>query len=114
MIRKTLLGLVVLMLLGGGLGMAALPSVRDKAASVPQRLETWWHEQQPHDLLVPAPPVDGAPADSTALAPTPQPKPTVTSAPRLALPPVPDALKLTGFRHEYQGWNNCGPSTLAM
>src|SRR5512143_1446453 len=70
MIRKTLLGLVVLMLLGIGLGMAALPSLRDKAASVPQRLETWWHEQQPHDLLVPVPAVDGAPADSAALVPT--------------------------------------------
>jgi tetratricopeptide (TPR) repeat protein len=142
MIRNTLLGLVVLMLLGVGFSMAAVPSLRDKAASVPQRFETWWHEQQPHDLLVPAPAVDGVPADSaalvptasqstefvpttapartpaaadkTALAPTPQPKPTVTVAPRRPFPATPDALKLTGFRHEYQGWNNCGPSTLAM
>ena len=27
---------------------------------------------------------------------------------------LPDAVQLTGFRHEYQGWNNCGPATLTM
>lgn len=28
--------------------------------------------------------------------------------------PVPGSLTLTGFQHEYQTWNNCGPATLAM
>src|SRR5262249_30327067 len=51
---------------------------------------------------------------NTVLSPTPRPKPTAIYVPRPALPPVPDVLRLTGFRHEYQGWNNCGPSTLAM
>ncbi len=27
---------------------------------------------------------------------------------------IPEKTKLSGFRHEYQGWNNCGPATLAM
>lgn len=27
---------------------------------------------------------------------------------------LPDAAQMTGFRHEYQGWNNCGPATLTM
>lgn len=26
----------------------------------------------------------------------------------------PPVARLTGFRHEYQGWNNCGPATLTM
>ena len=25
---------------------------------------------------------------------------------------LPEAAQMTGFRHEYQGWNNCGPATL--
>lgn len=25
---------------------------------------------------------------------------------------LPDAAQMSGFRHEYQGWNNCGPATL--
>jgi len=39
--------------------------------------------------------------------PTPTPSPTPTPAPPLSV-------SLTGLRHEYQGWNNCGPTTLAM
>ncbi len=27
---------------------------------------------------------------------------------------LPAAVRLTGFRHEYQGWNNCGPATLTI
>lgn len=27
---------------------------------------------------------------------------------------LPLTARLTGFRHEYQGWNNCGPATLTM
>ncbi len=27
---------------------------------------------------------------------------------------LPSAARLEGFRHEYQGWNNCGPATLAI
>lgn len=27
---------------------------------------------------------------------------------------LPETFSLTGFRHEYQGWNNCGPATLTM
>ena len=39
---------------------------------------------------------------------TPNPTPTLSST------PIPESLQLTGFRHEYQGWNNCGPATLSM
>ena len=39
---------------------------------------------------------------------TPKPTPAFTST------PIPGSIQLTGFRQEYQGWNNCGPATLAM
>ena len=38
---------------------------------------------------------------------TPSPTPTPTPTP-------PTSMTLTGLRHEHQGWNNCGPVTLAM
>jgi len=34
--------------------------------------------------------------------------------PTLTPTAVPDRVQLTGIRHEYQQWNNCGPATLAM
>jgi tetratricopeptide (TPR) repeat protein len=45
-----------------------------------------------------------------AAAPLPTPAPTLVP---LHVAPAPAAL-LQGIRHEYQGWNNCGPATLAM
>ncbi len=49
------------------------------------------------------------PASSATPAPTETPNPTPT-----ATPPAPDRVFLEGGRHERQGWNNCGPTTLAM
>ncbi len=39
---------------------------------------------------------------------------TLNSTSTLTPTPVPGSIQLTGFRHEYQGWNNCGPATLSM
>lgn len=44
---------------------------------------------------------------TTQPAPTPPPSPTPTPTP-------PISITLAGLRHEHQGWNNCGPTTLAM
>ncbi|MCS6911117.1 MAG: C39 family peptidase, partial [Anaerolineales bacterium] len=41
---------------------------------------------------------------------TPSPVPTETPSPT----PLPAKALLTGFRHEYQKFNNCGPATLSM
>jgi tetratricopeptide (TPR) repeat protein len=51
-------------------------------------------------------------AEPTALA-TDQPTdpPTATPTPT---PTPPSVCTLSGVRHEHQGWNNCGPTTLAM
>lgn len=40
----------------------------------------------------------------------PSPTPTITLSPTA----LPAQVTLTGIKHEYQKWNNCGPATLAM
>jgi hypothetical protein len=52
---------------------------------------------------LPSPSNTISPASSTATL-TPNPPPTT----------IPGSIQLAGYRHEYQGWNNCGPATLAM
>ncbi len=91
--------------------------------------------QQLGALLTPVP-TQAAPTATASPSPSPviavsMPTPTNTPTPTLTLTPAyapgptqvarstPSALKdmtilLTGFRHEYQTWNNCGPATLAM
>jgi tetratricopeptide (TPR) repeat protein len=50
---------------------------------------------------------------STATAmPTAIPSPTATET--AIARPVQQSVALTGFRHEWQTWNNCGPATLSM
>jgi tetratricopeptide (TPR) repeat protein len=71
---------------------------------------------------VPAAPltVTAAPVAPVAavLVPTGTPLPTATTPPiPTAAPahqPAQSAVALTGFTHEWQTWNNCGPATLAM
>ena len=50
----------------------------------------------------------GEPTPTQAKTSTPTSTPTVTPS------PLPDKVKLAGVKQEYQGWNNCGPATLAM
>ncbi len=40
--------------------------------------------------------------------------PTVTPSPTITPTPIPASVLLTGFRHEYETWNNCGPATVGM
>lgn len=80
-------------------------------------------------LLRPAPrfaPQPFAPVEDQADRPTPtptaspSPTPTATPLPRPTPTPVPTAaassvaVQLSGIRHYWQTWNNCGPATLAM
>lgn len=45
-------------------------------------------------------------------SPTPLP-PTATPLPT-ATPTLPASVSLTGFAHDWQTWNNCGPTTISM
>ena len=47
---------------------------------------------------------NAAPTTTATLTPTPSPIPTT----------IPESVQLTGVRHEYQKWNNCGPANLSM
>lgn len=128
MLRKWIAGLTLLVVVISGAVVTLVPSVRARAESIPMRLETWWREQQPHDLYVP--PADLA---SETLTPTGTPstvsgaktpqaqaneRPTAatqpTRAPAVAVANAPAEFRLNNFRHEYQRWNNCGPVTVGM
>ncbi|MCL4264419.1 MAG: C39 family peptidase [Anaerolineae bacterium] len=60
---------------------------------------------------VPQPPTE----TPTPVPPTDTPTPVVTLPPPTpTLPPIPASIRLVGFQHQFQEWNNCGPATLAM
>ncbi|MFN8484846.1 MAG: tetratricopeptide repeat protein [Anaerolineae bacterium] len=48
-----------------------------------------------------------------AASPT-APRPPATPTLAVALAPIVAKMDLGAMRHEYQGWNNCGPTTIAM
>lgn len=58
----------------------------------------------------PATAVSAATAVSTAT--TVPATATATASP--TPPPLPEAARLQGIRHQFQTWNNCGPATMAM
>ncbi len=51
-----------------------------------------------------------APTAAPTVAPTLEP----TAAPAPSYAPAAPSVQLTGLRHAWQTWNNCGPATLAM
>ncbi|MBE0411750.1 MAG: C39 family peptidase, partial [Anaerolineales bacterium] len=53
-------------------------------------------------------------SDEQDLPPEPTQTPTQTLAPTPVPTPIPQEVHLSGIRHEYQSWNNCGPATLSM
>ncbi len=59
-----------------------------------------------------APTLDPTPSATPTPLPTETPAPTATPAPAFTGPSP--AVKLTGLRHAWQTWNNCGPATLSM
>lgn len=74
----------------------------------------------PHDqisLMVSATLKALTPSTTPTLQATAAVTPTLDTTPRtptVTPTAIPDRKILTGFRHEYQGWNNCGPTNLAM
>ena len=60
------------------------------------------------------PPTPSDPTRPAGEASEPTPPPALTSTPTVTPSPLPEKVQLSGVKHEYQGWNNCGPATLAM
>ncbi len=69
-------------------------------------------------LLPEAPIVEAAPTVAPPATATPASilllLPTVTPAPAAGFQTAPAAALVTGLRHEWQSWNNCGPTTVTM
>jgi tetratricopeptide (TPR) repeat protein len=78
----------------------------------------------PEEAVFTPNPTIAAMVESTLAAftatPTPSPQPGPTAAPTETPTPtteptaIPGQVLLTGVRHEYEKWNNCGPATLSM
>ncbi|MEP7199202.1 MAG: hypothetical protein ABI874_05220, partial [Chloroflexota bacterium] len=83
MVKKLFIAFALLAITLGSAAIIAVPSVRARAESIPQRLETWWHERQPHDLYVPPP--------AEVLSPVSQvPSPQATKPPADQVPSHPN------------------------
>jgi hypothetical protein len=63
---------------------------------------------------VPVTPTLATAATSTTAAITPSATPDLSDTPTRTPTPIPQSIQLTGFKHEYQTWNNCGPTTLSI
>jgi uncharacterized protein YvpB len=55
-----------------------------------------------------------APTETATAQPTTSPTSASTRTPTVLVKPVLPAVQLTGVTHDYQRWNNCGPTTLEM
>ncbi len=118
--------LVSVLVLATAAVLAALPALVRAlpgryAYYLPEPLQQW--RQVPHPDLLPTPRITSTstgepaayPTDGPTVSPTPTPWPTPTPSPTpTPLPALPLRHVLGGLRHEPQGWNNCGPTTLAM
>jgi len=122
-------GLFVLLLLGLGIGVYNLPPVKSRLDWRLDELRAKIkYALSPPEQVVFVP--SGQSAESEAwLSPVPAATSTATPLPKqnqlpstagpistLTATPtsIPGKTRLSGFRHEYQGLNNCGPATLAI
>jgi hypothetical protein len=83
------------------------------ALSPPEQVVFVPQENTTTDTLTPEPTNQPSPTPTmtpvgTTTTSTPSPSPTLTPT------PIPERIQLSGFRHEYQDWNNCGPTTLSI
>jgi len=119
--------LVVVCLIGSVVLIRTLPG--RYAYYLPEQLQSLRQRSHPDTLPTPAVPVTPIvlPTPTPASTSTPVPSlpptqaPVATSSPTVtpllsptSSPTLPPRVVLTGIRHEHQGWNNCGPTTLAM
>jgi hypothetical protein len=124
--HRLLLALILFsaLLLTAAAVLAALPAIVRAlpgryAWYLPEPLQAWRQVEHPDTLPTPFPTATLPPAATSTPSPTGQPaatpSPTPSPIPSPTLPPaLPISVALSGLRHEHQGWNNCGPTTLAM
>ena len=99
-----------------------IPAVRNQVEYrwVNLRAQVVYALDPPEDVVFTPNPTVAAIVRATQSAPTvtptpgPTQAPTSTQDPTLVPTPIPARVVLEGVRHEYQGWNNCGPATLSM
>jgi len=119
------------------IALLSLPSIIRRlpgryASRLPEPLLALRHSDHPVSLPSPvatettSPSADQTPSTTPPRPPlptaepadTPTPEPPEATQPPAALPQptstLPPGVLLEGGRHERQGWNNCGPATLAM
>jgi hypothetical protein len=92
----------------------------DQVVFVPQQQGQIMEEHSPAGISPtgsPTPTISPSPT-ATQPGPTATPQPTATpeptSTPTATHTPIPVQVNLSGIRHEYQTFNNCGPATLSM
>ena len=85
---------------------------------LPEPLQELRHNHHPDTLPTPITINTPAPVfvhtSTPTHTPTPTPQPPTSTPSPTPTPTPPARFTLTGLRHEHQGWNNCGPTTLAM
>ena len=100
-----------------------LPAVQERVGwRVAELMARIKYSLSPPEEVIFVPEEDAVSPTKTATQSTPLPaNPTPGTLSNLPLPtptqtltPIPKSISLTGIRHEYQTWNNCGPATLAM
>jgi tetratricopeptide (TPR) repeat protein len=114
----------------GLVGVVAATYLYEHDSRVRFRVQEAWssviHLVRPQESIVPTPvilaaaptfpPTATATSSPTATAtepgPTSTPAPTATATPSPT--PLPGQATLTGFKHEYQLFNNCGPASLSI
>ena len=126
-------------LFGLGIALLSLPWVIRRlpgryAGRLPEPLLALRHSDHPISLPTPiatetTSPPTGQTSPTPVLAATPTSEPSQATPPPTAQPTappqstdqeptptstLPPSVLLEGLRHERQGWNNCGPTTLAM
>lgn len=82
---------------------------------LPEPLQTLRHNPHPDTLPTAQQSIQptNPPTPQPTIGPTASPTTEPTAIP-MPIPTLPSNVMLTGLRSERQGWNNCGPTTLAM
>jgi len=111
---------------------AALPLISTRLETLPYYARTYYRKLIPHPEYLPTPAgnqtvLQTPAAEQSAalgLQPTIISSPTPTATPTRPVPeitpvsqvesqtPPSDVVQLTGFTHQWQTWNNCGPATI--